>query len=43
MPSDPREDLVPWYNRLNVVNLTFLVFLLAVGFPFLPWKGPDEI
>ena len=30
MPSDPREDLVPWYNRLNVVNLTFLVFLLAV-------------
>ena len=43
MQSDPREDLVPWYNRLNVVNLTFLVFLLAVGFslPALEGSGRD--
>ncbi|MBT4665304.1 MAG: phosphonate ABC transporter, permease protein PhnE [Opitutae bacterium] len=43
MKSDPREDLVPWYNRLNVVNLTFLVFLLAVGFslPALEGSGRD--
>ena len=39
MPTDPRDSEVPWYNRLNVVNLTFLVFLLAVGASFPAFEG----
>ena len=31
MPTDPRDAAIPWYNRLNVVNVTFLIFLLAAG------------
>ena len=29
-PTEPPRLDLPWYNRLDVVSLTFLIFLLAV-------------